>query len=182
MLMEIDQQRVLPGREGIAPILKQCEAKWSTLSAQEGFPEHEEDKIQTLVGASETTTATQEKETMPEHSLSSLYSCDFEVPLIAATESYYKNESQRVAAASSVSEYIKKVEKSLNDEAERVRQYLSPVTEEKLVRIVEKEMIKEQFTFLLNVILFYSLYSLFFCSFIRLFHICFRNRLLDCPI
>ena len=53
-----------------------------------------------------------------------VYRFYFEKPFIAATRTYYQNESKRFVAENSVVEYMKKAESRLDEEKERVNLYL----------------------------------------------------------
>ncbi|XP_013775043.1 cullin-3-like [Limulus polyphemus] len=72
-----------------------------------------------------------------------IYEEDFEKPFLAQSAEFYRMESQEFLAENSASVYIKKVEQRINEEAERAKHYLDESTEEKIVQVVEKELITE---------------------------------------
>jgi cullin 1 len=49
------------------------------------------------------------------------YKEHFEIPLLSATEAYYKHESDSILIENSVSDYLKKAEERLKGEEDRVR-------------------------------------------------------------
>jgi cullin 1 len=53
-----------------------------------------------------------------------LYRDKFQTHFLAATEAYYKKESEAFLAENSISDYLKKVEARLEEEARRVDLYL----------------------------------------------------------
>jgi cullin 1 len=57
-----------------------------------------------------------------------VYKEHFEASFIEATRQYYKAESEAFVAANSVSDYLKKAEKRLREEDERIQRYLHPDT------------------------------------------------------
>lgn len=79
-----------------------------------------------------------------------VYEEKFEEVLLAETATFYKGLSQAWIATDSTPEYLKKAEEALNDEKARVKSYLNPSTESKLLRVVEKELLKEYEMTLLN--------------------------------
>ncbi|KAL7747279.1 hypothetical protein RI367_007333 [Sorochytrium milnesiophthora] len=70
-----------------------------------------------------------------------VYEVDFEQPFLAATSAYYAAESARLLAELDVSQYLRRVEKRLAEERERVDLYLHTSTLPKLTRITEDELI-----------------------------------------
>ncbi|XP_076339950.1 cullin-3-A-like [Tachypleus tridentatus] len=72
-----------------------------------------------------------------------IYEEDFEKPFLAQSAEFYRMESQEFLGENSASIYIKKVEQRINEEAERAKHYLDESTEEKIVQVVEKELITE---------------------------------------
>ncbi|KAG6827418.1 hypothetical protein H0H92_011866 [Tricholoma furcatifolium] len=71
------------------------------------------------------------------------YKQHFEVPFIAATEEYYKRESQTYLAEHDVSEYMKKAEMRLQEEERRVKRYLNAETHAILMEKCEDILIRE---------------------------------------
>ena len=67
-----------------------------------------------------------------------------------ATSLFYKGKSQVWIASDTTPEYLKKAERALQEESERVKHYLNPSTEPKLLRNVEIELLKEYEMLLLN--------------------------------
>lgn len=70
-----------------------------------------------------------------------VYEEDFEKHFWDTSSSFYKVESQTFISSNSASEYMKKVEKRLNEEMERVKHYLDPGTESKIKEVTERELI-----------------------------------------
>ncbi|KAL5501395.1 CDC53_1 [Sanghuangporus vaninii] len=76
------------------------------------------------------------------HSLD-VYKDHFETLFIAATESYYKQESTNFLSANSVSDYLKRAEERLKEEEDRVDRYLHAITRKTLVATCEHVLIRE---------------------------------------
>ncbi|PKU70591.1 cullin-3A-like [Dendrobium catenatum] len=72
---------------------------------------------------------------------SSVYQEDFEKPFLEASASFYSCESQQLIECCHCGEYLKKVEKRLHEEIERVSHYLDEKTEPKIMYVVGNEMI-----------------------------------------
>jgi cullin 3 len=70
-----------------------------------------------------------------------VYAHDFEAPFLHASTTFYQAESQEYISQSSASDFLKKVEQRLNEEAERVAHYLDPATEPRLREVAERELI-----------------------------------------
>ena len=70
-----------------------------------------------------------------------VYAHDFEAPFLHASTTFYQAESQEYISHSSASDFLKKVEQRLNEEAERVAHYLDPATEPRLREVAERELI-----------------------------------------
>lgn len=60
-------------------------------------------------------------------------------------------ESQKFLAENSASVYIKKVEARINEEAERAKHYLDESTEQRIVEVVEEELIKKHMKTIVEV-------------------------------
>ncbi|CAA7396077.1 unnamed protein product [Spirodela intermedia] len=71
----------------------------------------------------------------------SVYQEDFEKPFLEVSASFYSGESQQFIECCSCGEYLKKAERWLNEEMERVTHYLDPKSEPKITSVVEREMI-----------------------------------------
>ncbi|MCI27802.1 cullin-3-like protein, partial [Trifolium medium] len=72
---------------------------------------------------------------------SSVYEHEFETPFLQVSAKFYRAESQKFLESCDCGDYLKKVERCLDEEMDRVRQYLDPSTEKKITNVVEKEMI-----------------------------------------
>uniref|UniRef100_A0AB38Z7I0 Cullin family n=1 Tax=Paeonia suffruticosa TaxID=45171 RepID=A0AB38Z7I0_PAESU len=72
---------------------------------------------------------------------SSVYQEDFEKPFLEVSAEFYKGESQQFIDCCDCGDYLKKAERRLNEEMERVSHYLDVKSEAKITNVVEKEMI-----------------------------------------
>uniref|UniRef100_A0A0E0ARD4 Cullin family profile domain-containing protein n=1 Tax=Oryza glumipatula TaxID=40148 RepID=A0A0E0ARD4_9ORYZ len=72
---------------------------------------------------------------------SSVYQDDFERPFLEVSASFYSGESQKFIECCSCGEYLKKAQQRLDEEAERVSQYMDAKTDEKITAVVVKEML-----------------------------------------
>ncbi|GJJ13280.1 hypothetical protein Clacol_007531 [Clathrus columnatus] len=72
-----------------------------------------------------------------------VYREHLEGPFIAATEKYYKQESEAFLAENSVSEYLKKAEERLREEEDRVERFLNTNTRKLLITRCEHVLIRE---------------------------------------
>ncbi|KAI5077363.1 hypothetical protein GOP47_0007187 [Adiantum capillus-veneris] len=72
---------------------------------------------------------------------SDVYQEDFEKPFLEAASGFYKLESQEFIECCHCGDYLKKAERRLNEEIERVSHYLDAKSELKITAVVEKEMI-----------------------------------------
>ncbi|PWA50012.1 cullin 3 [Artemisia annua] len=82
---------------------------------------------------------------------SSVYQEDFEKPFLAVSADFYRGESQLFIESCDCGNYLKKAEKRLNEEIERVASYLDARSEVKITNVVEKEMIESQMTRLVQM-------------------------------
>ncbi|XP_049385432.1 cullin-3A-like [Solanum stenotomum] len=73
---------------------------------------------------------------------SSVYQEDFEKPFLDVSADFYRLESQQYIECCDCGDYLKKAEKRLTEEIERVSHYLDTKSEPKLTNVVEKEMIE----------------------------------------
>jgi len=71
-----------------------------------------------------------------------VYEEDFESHFLKQSAEFYKIESQKFLAENSASVYIHKVEARINEEGERATHYLDESTEQRIVEVVEAELIK----------------------------------------
>uniref|UniRef100_A0A0D9X4U3 Cullin family profile domain-containing protein n=1 Tax=Leersia perrieri TaxID=77586 RepID=A0A0D9X4U3_9ORYZ len=72
---------------------------------------------------------------------SSVYEEDFEKHFLVMSASFYSGESQRLIECCSCGEYLKKAQQRLDEEAERVSQYMDAKTDEKITAVVVEEML-----------------------------------------
>lgn len=70
----------------------------------------------------------------------------FEVPFLEQSAEYYRSESQRYLNENCASTYIREVEQRIEEESKRAQRYLDPGTEEKIVHVVEEELITKHMT------------------------------------
>lgn len=71
----------------------------------------------------------------------SVYQEDFEKPFLEVSADFYRVESQQFIECCDCGDYLKKAERRLNEEIERVSHYLDTKSEAKITNVVEKEMI-----------------------------------------
>ncbi|CAF0832286.1 unnamed protein product [Adineta steineri] len=71
----------------------------------------------------------------------SVYAEDFEIPFLQQSAEFYRLESQKLLAENSASVYIRKVAARIGEEAERAVHYLDKSTEERIVQVLEDELI-----------------------------------------
>ncbi|KAL6190048.1 hypothetical protein ACLB2K_036449 [Fragaria x ananassa] len=71
----------------------------------------------------------------------SVYQEDFENPFLEVSAEFYKGESQKFIECCDCGDYLKKAERRLNEELERVTHYLDAKSEVKITNVVEEEMI-----------------------------------------
>ncbi|CAI9096621.1 OLC1v1032812C1 [Oldenlandia corymbosa var. corymbosa] len=71
----------------------------------------------------------------------SVYQEDFERPFLEVSADFYRAESQEFIDCCDCGDYLKKAERRLNEEIERVSHYLDAKSEAKITNVVEKEMI-----------------------------------------
>jgi cullin 1 len=70
------------------------------------------------------------------------YKEHFEIPFLAATEAYYKHESDSFVVENSVSDYLKKAEERLKEEEDRVERYLHTTTRKSLITKCEHVLVR----------------------------------------
>ncbi|KAG6494940.1 cullin-3B-like [Zingiber officinale] len=73
--------------------------------------------------------------------LGPVYQEDFEKPFLEVSASFYSGESQQLIECCDCGEYLRKAEKRLSEETERVSHYLDSASEVKITSVVEGEMI-----------------------------------------
>ncbi|XP_021746484.1 cullin-3A [Chenopodium quinoa] len=71
----------------------------------------------------------------------SVYQEDFEKPFLDVSANFYRVESQQFIECCDCGDYLKKAERRLNEEIERVSHYLDVRSEAKITKVVEREMI-----------------------------------------
>ncbi|XP_074309731.1 cullin-3A [Silene latifolia] len=71
----------------------------------------------------------------------SVYQEDFEKPFLEVSANFYHIESQQFIESCDCGDYLKKAERRLNEEIERVSHYLDVRSEEKITKVVEREMV-----------------------------------------
>ncbi|CAF1635370.1 unnamed protein product, partial [Adineta ricciae] len=71
----------------------------------------------------------------------SVYADDFETPFLLQSAEFYRLESQKLLEENSASVYIHKVAARISEEAERAVHYLDKSTEERIIRVLEDELI-----------------------------------------
>ncbi|XP_042498068.1 cullin-3A-like [Macadamia integrifolia] len=72
---------------------------------------------------------------------SSVYQENFEKPFLEVSSNFYSVESQQFIECCDCGDYLKKAERRLNEEMERVSHYLDAKSETKITNVVEMEMI-----------------------------------------
>ncbi|GAB4829175.1 hypothetical protein Ancab_018840 [Ancistrocladus abbreviatus] len=70
-----------------------------------------------------------------------VYQDDFEKSFLEVSADFYRVESQQFIESCDCGDYLKKAERRLNEEIERVSHYLDAKSESKITNVVEKEMI-----------------------------------------
>ncbi|EFJ05563.1 hypothetical protein SELMODRAFT_98006 [Selaginella moellendorffii] len=70
-----------------------------------------------------------------------VYEEEFEKPFLDAAADFYRIESQQFLESSDCADYLKKAERRLNEEMDRVTHYLFPRSEPKITSVVDREMI-----------------------------------------
>eukprot|EP00981_Chlorochromonas_danica_P004211 scaffold850_cov189-Ochromonas_danica.AAC.2 len=78
------------------------------------------------------------------------YEQDFERDLLEASKDFYSRQAAIWIASDSTPAYLVKVEKVLEDERQRVKNYLHANTESKLLQVVDRELLEKQLQSLLE--------------------------------
>lgn len=73
-----------------------------------------------------------------------VYVEELERPFLERTAEFYCAEAQEYIATCDAPTYLSHAERRLAEEAERVQAYLDPRTEERLVKVVERELVSKQ--------------------------------------
>jgi len=73
-----------------------------------------------------------------------VYVEDFERHFLAQASEFYRKEAQEFISSSDCPDYLRKAEKRLSEEMERVKNYLDVQTEPRITKVVEIELIREQ--------------------------------------
>ena len=73
-----------------------------------------------------------------------VYEEDFERPFLQQSADFYILESMKFLTENSASVYIKKVDASINEDAERAKYYLDESTESRIVEVVEEELLQTE--------------------------------------
>ncbi|KAE9597373.1 putative cullin [Lupinus albus] len=81
----------------------------------------------------------------------SVYGQEFENHFLQVSAEFYRVESQKFMESCDCGDYLKKAERRLNEEIDRVSHYLDPRTEKKITNVVEKEMIENQMLILIHM-------------------------------
>lgn len=82
-------------------------------------------------------------ETEDETTATKLYLTSFEPEFLAASELFYKNEGQVLLRNDNAGDFCKNIKNRLNEEADRCRSTLSPLTIPKIRSVLETELIKQ---------------------------------------
>ncbi|KAH9563278.1 hypothetical protein CY35_05G117500 [Sphagnum magellanicum] len=80
-----------------------------------------------------------------------VYQEDFERPFLDAASEFYRLESQQFIETSDCADYLRKAEKRLNEEIDRVTHYLDPKSEAKITSVVEREVIGNRMKLLVEM-------------------------------
>ncbi|KAF7129503.1 hypothetical protein RHSIM_Rhsim10G0033300 [Rhododendron simsii] len=73
---------------------------------------------------------------------SSVYQEDFEKPFLEVSADFYRGESQQFIESCDCGDFLKKAERRLNEDIDRVTHYLDGKSEAKITNVVKTEMIK----------------------------------------
>lgn len=76
----------------------------------------------------------------------SVYEEIFEAPFLEQSAEFYRGESQRYLNENCASTYIREVEQRIEEESKRAQRYLDAGTEQKIVHVVEEELITKHMT------------------------------------
>jgi hypothetical protein len=82
---------------------------------------------------------------------SSVYDQEFETHFLQVLAEFYRAESQKFIECCDCGDYLKKAERFLNEEMDRLNHYLDPRTEKKITNVMEKEMIENHMLGLIHM-------------------------------
>ncbi|CAI5526714.1 unnamed protein product [Closterium sp. Naga37s-1] len=80
-----------------------------------------------------------------------VYSEDLERPFLEASAAFYRGEAQRHLGTCDCADYLRVAERRLEEEGERVAQYLDARTEGKVTGVVEREMVGNHLRLLVDM-------------------------------
>ncbi|XP_058777287.1 cullin-3A-like [Vicia villosa] len=83
--------------------------------------------------------------------LGPVYRQEFETHFLRVSAEFYSFESQKYIECCDCGDYLKKAERRLDEEMDRVNHYLDPRTERKITNVVEKEMIENHMLRLIHM-------------------------------
>ncbi|XP_058772431.1 cullin-3A-like [Vicia villosa] len=83
--------------------------------------------------------------------LGPVYRQEFETHFLQVSADFYRFESQKYIECCDCGDYLKKAERRLDEEMDRVNHYLDPRTERKITNVVEKEMIENHMLRLIHM-------------------------------
>jgi cullin 3 len=84
-----------------------------------------------------------------------VYSQDFEPLFMGDSSKFYERESNQILLEADAATYLRHIERRLQEEYERSQYYLSPSSEPKIRRIVERELIEVHMKTVSEVLLVY---------------------------
>ena len=93
-----------------------------------------------LVELSSSSTSTNNVQAMSQSK--KLYEQEFEKPFIAETQNYYRLESNHYITGSSCYAYLQRAKQRLNEELDRLLNYLDPSSERLLISTFMKEYVE----------------------------------------
>ncbi|CAD7698288.1 unnamed protein product [Ostreobium quekettii] len=80
-----------------------------------------------------------------------VYVADFEEPFLSASAEFYKKEANEYISSSDCPEYLRKAERRLTEEKERVGSYLDASSMDRIVSVVQMELILNQMKTLIDM-------------------------------
>ncbi|XP_058772434.1 cullin-3A-like isoform X2 [Vicia villosa] len=83
--------------------------------------------------------------------LGPVYRQEFETHFLQVSADFYRFESQKYIEGCDCGDYLKKAERRLDEEMDRVNHYLDPRTEKKITNVMEKEMIENHMLRLIHM-------------------------------